>query len=78
MLELTEKVDALTQKVTQLVWKINGVSVSTSRQIEEVKATTTEAIAAQKKDVDDKFFASEPIDGKELINNLISNYLTNW
>lgn len=28
--------------------------------------------------VDDKFFASEPIDGKELINNLVSNYLTNW
>lgn len=28
--------------------------------------------------VDDKFFSSEPIDGKELINNLISNYLMNW
>ncbi|AXY01535.1 TetR/AcrR family transcriptional regulator [Vibrio alfacsensis] len=28
--------------------------------------------------VDDKFFSSEPIDGKELINNLLSNYLTNW
>ncbi|MEZ9706723.1 TetR-like C-terminal domain-containing protein, partial [Vibrio breoganii] len=28
--------------------------------------------------VDDKFFAAEPIDGKELINNLVSNYLTNW
>ena len=28
--------------------------------------------------VDDKFFASEPIDGKDLINNLLSNYLTNW
>ncbi|MDN3610462.1 TetR/AcrR family transcriptional regulator [Vibrio ostreicida] len=28
--------------------------------------------------VDDKFFAAEPIDGKELINNLITNYLTNW
>lgn len=28
--------------------------------------------------VDDKFFSSEPIDGKELINNLISSYLTNW
>jgi len=28
--------------------------------------------------VDDKFFSSEPIDGKELINNLISSYLINW
>lgn len=28
--------------------------------------------------VDDKFFAAEPIDGKELIENLLSNYLTNW
>lgn len=28
--------------------------------------------------VDDKFFASEPIDGKELIKNLLSNYLSNW
>ena len=28
--------------------------------------------------VDDKFFASSPIDGKELIENLLSNYLTNW
>lgn len=28
--------------------------------------------------VDDKFFAAEPIDGKELIENLLSNYLANW
>lgn len=28
--------------------------------------------------VDDKFFSSEPIDGKELIKNLLSNYLINW
>ncbi|WP_342608308.1 TetR-like C-terminal domain-containing protein [Vibrio tritonius] len=28
--------------------------------------------------VDDKFFAKEPIDGKELIENLLSHYLTNW
>ncbi|MGF1755163.1 WHG domain-containing protein [Vibrio makurazakiensis] len=28
--------------------------------------------------VDDKFFTSEPIDGKELINNLITSYLLNW
>jgi len=28
--------------------------------------------------VDDKFFSSEPIDGKELIRNLLSHYLTNW
>ncbi|MGR4990753.1 TetR/AcrR family transcriptional regulator [Vibrio rotiferianus] len=28
--------------------------------------------------VDDKFFSSEPIDGKELIDNLLSNYLMNW
>ncbi len=28
--------------------------------------------------VDDKFFSSEPVDGKVLINNLLSNYLTNW
>ncbi|WP_162046047.1 TetR/AcrR family transcriptional regulator [Vibrio taketomensis] len=28
--------------------------------------------------VDDKFFAAEPIDGKELIENLLSNYLKNW
>ncbi|RTZ16495.1 TetR/AcrR family transcriptional regulator [Vibrio aquaticus] len=28
--------------------------------------------------VDDKFFAAKPIDGKELIENLLSNYLTNW
>ncbi|KAB1454009.1 TetR/AcrR family transcriptional regulator [Vibrio panuliri] len=28
--------------------------------------------------VDDKFFAAEPVDGKELIENLISNYLKNW
>ncbi|MGC9401478.1 TetR/AcrR family transcriptional regulator [Vibrio genomosp. F10 str. 9ZC157] len=28
--------------------------------------------------VDDKFFASAPIDGKELIENLLSNYLSNW
>ncbi len=28
--------------------------------------------------VDDKFFSSEPVDGKALINNLLSNYLTNW
>ncbi|GAK85039.1 homeodomain-like [Vibrio ponticus] len=28
--------------------------------------------------VDDKFFAAEPIDGKELIKNLLSNYLKNW
>ncbi|AIW18338.1 TetR/AcrR family transcriptional regulator [Vibrio coralliilyticus] len=28
--------------------------------------------------VDDKFFAAEPVDGKELINNLLSHYITNW
>lgn len=28
--------------------------------------------------VDDKFFANEPIDGKKLIENLLSNYLSNW
>ncbi len=28
--------------------------------------------------VDDKFFANEPIDGKKLIENLLSNYLNNW
>jgi hypothetical protein len=28
--------------------------------------------------VDDKFFANEPIDGKQLIENLLSNYLKSW
>lgn len=28
--------------------------------------------------VDDKFFAHEPIDGKQLIQNLLENYLNNW
>ncbi|MEF1310341.1 TetR-like C-terminal domain-containing protein [Vibrio mytili] len=28
--------------------------------------------------VDDKFFSSEPVDGKELIENLLTNYLINW
>ncbi|USD61202.1 MULTISPECIES: TetR/AcrR family transcriptional regulator [Vibrio] len=28
--------------------------------------------------VDDKFFASEPVDGNELIKDLISNYLKSW
>lgn len=28
--------------------------------------------------VDDKFFAADPIDGKELIDNLLTNYLNNW
>ncbi len=28
--------------------------------------------------VDDKFFSDEPVDGKELIHNLISNYLQSW
>ncbi len=28
--------------------------------------------------VDDKFFAAEPINGKELIENLLSNYLGQW
>ncbi|EHA1125986.1 TetR family transcriptional regulator [Vibrio navarrensis] len=28
--------------------------------------------------VDDKFFSAEPVDGKQLINNLLSNYLANW
>ncbi|MDX8420856.1 TetR/AcrR family transcriptional regulator [Vibrio parahaemolyticus] len=28
--------------------------------------------------VDDKFFSSEPVDGKELISNLLSNYIMNW
>ncbi len=28
--------------------------------------------------VDDKFFAADPIDGKELIDNLLTNYLVNW
>ncbi|MCE7623522.1 TetR/AcrR family transcriptional regulator [Vibrio fluvialis] len=28
--------------------------------------------------VDDKFFAAEPIDGKALIEDLLSNYLANW
>ncbi len=28
--------------------------------------------------VDDKFFAAEPIDGKALIEDLLSNYLSNW
>ncbi len=28
--------------------------------------------------VDDKFFASLPIDGKQLIDNLLANYLANW
>ncbi len=28
--------------------------------------------------VDDKFFSSEPVDGKALISNLLSNYLNNW
>jgi len=28
--------------------------------------------------VDDKFFAKEPIDGKNLIENLLTNYLNSW
>ncbi len=28
--------------------------------------------------VDDKLFASQPVDGKKLIHNLLSNYLNNW
>ncbi|EGR2796723.1 TetR/AcrR family transcriptional regulator [Vibrio navarrensis] len=28
--------------------------------------------------VDDKFFSADPVDGKQLINNLLSNYLANW
>jgi len=28
--------------------------------------------------VDDKFFANEPVDGKNLIKSLLSNYLSNW
>lgn len=28
--------------------------------------------------VDDKFFSTEPIDGKALIDNLITHYLKNW
>ncbi|MCG7489387.1 WHG domain-containing protein [Vibrio sp. Of14-4] len=28
--------------------------------------------------VDDKFFAAEPIDGKKLIDNLLSSYIANW
>ncbi|QXO18263.1 MULTISPECIES: TetR/AcrR family transcriptional regulator [Vibrio] len=28
--------------------------------------------------VDDKFFAAEPVDGKALIEDLLSNYLANW
>ncbi|MEF1173749.1 TetR-like C-terminal domain-containing protein [Vibrio sinaloensis] len=28
--------------------------------------------------VDDKFFAADPIDGKELIDNLLTNHLVNW
>lgn len=28
--------------------------------------------------VDDKFFAADSIDGKELIDNLLTNYLVNW
>lgn len=28
--------------------------------------------------VDDKFFSAEPIDGKKLIENLLSQYLLNW
>ncbi len=28
--------------------------------------------------VDDKFFAAEPVNGKELIENLLSNYLRQW
>ncbi|EEW06120.1 TetR/AcrR family transcriptional regulator [Vibrio mimicus] len=28
--------------------------------------------------VDDKFFATEPIDGKALIENLLNHYLSNW
>ncbi|AMG04952.1 TetR/AcrR family transcriptional regulator [Vibrio mimicus] len=28
--------------------------------------------------VDDKFFATEPIDGKALIENLLNHYLANW
>lgn len=28
--------------------------------------------------VDDKFFATKPIDGKELIRNLLNQYLLNW
>ncbi len=28
--------------------------------------------------VDDKFFAADPIDGKDLIDNLLTNYLVNW
>lgn len=28
--------------------------------------------------VDDKFFSKEPVDGKELIEDLLSHYLANW
>ncbi len=28
--------------------------------------------------VDDKFFAAEPIEGKKLIDNLLSSYIANW
>ncbi len=28
--------------------------------------------------VDDKFFSSEPVDGNALIDNLLTNYLSNW
>jgi len=72
-----QRIDSMTGMLEQLLQLI-GPERSQAEVLQASRVLWSGVHGITLLSVDDKFFAAEPIDGKELIENLLSNYLSNW
>ncbi len=73
----SERINHMTSMLEDLL-TITAPQRSTSEVIQASRVLWSGVHGITLLSVDDKFFANEPIDGKNLIENLLSNYLSNW
>jgi len=73
----SERIDAMTGMLEQLL-QVIAPQRSQSEVLKASRVLWSGVHGITLLSVDDKFFAAEPIDGKVLIENLLSNYLSNW
>ncbi|EPA0455561.1 TetR/AcrR family transcriptional regulator [Vibrio fluvialis] len=72
-----ERIDAMTSMLEGLL-KVIAPQRSDSEILRTSRVLWSGVHGITLLSVDDKFFAAEPIDGKALIEDLLSNYLANW
>ncbi|NOH24132.1 TetR/AcrR family transcriptional regulator [Vibrio europaeus] len=72
-----QRIDSMTGMLEQLLQLI-GPERSQAEVLQASRVLWSGVHGITLLSVDDKFFAAEPIDGKELIENLLCNYLSNW